>query len=74
MPESAISPATDLIFVGRTYRQVRHSGSNRADARQVALDAYYSLHPDVPEATAREAVSKIIKASSEAGLIWTQNW
>jgi len=74
MPEPTISVATDLMLIGRTYRQVRHSGSNRADARQTALDAYCSLHPEVAEAAAREAVSRIIQASSEAGLIWTQSW
>ena len=74
MPGSAIPAATDMTLIGRTYRQIRQSGGNRADARQTALDTYCSLHPEVAEAAAREAVSKIIKASSEAGLIWTQNW
>jgi hypothetical protein len=40
----------------------------------MALAAYRSLHPEIAEATAREAVSRIIKASSECGLIWTQIW
>ena len=74
MLKSAISAATDLPLIGRTYRQVRQSGSSRPEAQQTALDAYCSLHPDVPRAAAREAVSKIIKASSEAGLIWIQTW
>ena len=73
-PEPAISTAMDLTLIGRMYRQIRHAAGNRVDAEQAALDAYCSLYPGVPKAAAREAVSRLIKASSEAGLIWTQNW
>jgi hypothetical protein len=69
-----LSLATNLTLIGRTYRQVRYSTGSRTAAEQAALDAYCSLHPDVPKAAAREAVSQLIKASSEAGLIHTQDW
>jgi len=73
MFEPTLSFATDLKLVRQAYRQARYSTGSRADAARVALDAYCSLHPDTPDADARDAVAKIIKASSEAGLIWTEN-
>jgi hypothetical protein len=72
MPAASI--ARDLVLIGNTYRQIRYLAGDKAAAEQAALDAYCSLHPDVPRAAAREAVSGLIKASSEAGLICTQNW
>lgn len=70
----ARSVARDLMLIGDTYRQIRYLADDRAAAEQAALDAYCSLHPGVPKAAAREAVSRLIRASSEAGLICTQNW
>jgi hypothetical protein len=62
----------DLTLIGRTYRQVRYATGNKTDAEQAALDVYCSLHPDIPRACAREAVSTCVKAWSEAGLIWIE--
>ena len=62
------------MLIGNTYRQIRYLAGDRVAAEQAALDAFCSLHPDVPKAAAREAVSRLIKASSEAGLICIQNW
>jgi hypothetical protein len=73
MSNTTLSIATDLKLVGRAYRQARYSTGSRVDAEKAALDAYCSLHPDSPDAAAREMVAKIIKASSEAGLIWTES-
>lgn len=69
-----LSFASDLTLIGRMYRLVRHTTGSRTEAAQAALDAYCSLHPDVSRASAREATAKLIRASSEAGLICTQNW
>jgi hypothetical protein len=73
MSEPTLSIATSLNLVRQTYRQVRYSTGRRADAEQAALDTYCSLHPDASEAEASEAVAKIIRVSSEAGLIWIEN-
>ena len=58
---------------GQAYRQTRYHVGSRAQAEAAALNAYCSLHAEVPEAEARGAVDKILKASSEAGLIWIEN-
>ena len=68
-----LSIHTDLRLVGRTFRQHRRSGVSRPDAERAAIELYCSFHPDVAENDAREAVAQLIKASSEAGLIWTEN-
>ena len=68
-----ISIQADLTLVGRSFRQARRSGMSRTDAEQLALDTYCGLHPDVVDSEARPVVAKLIKASSEAGLIWTEN-
>ena len=68
-----VSIQADLTVVGRSFRQARRSGVSRIDAEQLALDTYCGLHPDVPDSEARLVVSKLIKASSEAGLIWMDN-
>lgn len=73
MSDPSLSIATDLKLVGQAYRQARYSTGSRTDAEKAALDAYCSLHPEAPESEARETVAKIIKASSEAGLIWIDN-
>jgi hypothetical protein len=43
------------------------------DAIDAALKAYRALHPAIPEAAALKAVQGLIKVSSEAGRIWTDN-
>jgi hypothetical protein len=68
-----ISVHADLTLVGRSFRQARRSGVSRIDAEQLAVDTYCGLHPDVPDSEARPVVAKLIKASSEAGLIWMDN-
>jgi hypothetical protein len=73
MSNESLSVATDLTVVGRAYRQARYTAGNRVDAERAALDAYRSLHPDAPEIKARDMVARIIKASSEAGLIWIED-
>jgi len=73
MFDSTLSLDTYLKLVRQAYRQARYSTGNRLDAERAALDAYCSLHPEAPEAMARETVAKIIKASSEAGLIWIES-
>lgn len=70
MFDTTLSIATDLKHVGRAYRLARCTVGNRVDAERAALDTYCSLHPDTPNTLARETVAKIMKASSEAGLIW----
>ncbi len=69
MSDTTPSIATVLKLVGQAYRQTRHH-SGRAEAEAAAFNAYCSLHPDVSEIEALAAVHMIIKASSEAGLIW----
>ena len=63
-------------FISKAQQLIDRAKENGKDvsAVQAALDAFCSLHPDVPKAAAREAVSRLIKASSEAGLICIQNW
>ena len=64
---------TDLRLVGRAFRQARRSGVSRPEAERSALEVYCSFHPEASEAKAREAVAWLIKASSEAGMIWIDN-
>jgi len=73
MSNPTLSIATILKLVRQAYRLARYSTGSRIDAERTALHTYCSLHPDVPEAEARATVAWLIKASSEAGLIWTEN-
>jgi hypothetical protein len=71
--EPSISVSTVLKLVGQAYRSVRRQGGSRIDAELAALESYGTLRPDAQDAEARAAVAMLIKASSEAGLIWTEN-
>jgi hypothetical protein len=68
-----VSIDADLKLVGRAFRRARRSGVSMTDAERAALETYWAFHPDVPEGEARQAVARLIKAASEAGLIWMDN-
>lgn len=73
MSDTTPSIATVLRLVRQAYRQTKYYGGSRAEAEAAALNTFCSLRPDTPDVEASAAVAGIIKASSEAGLIWIES-